>query len=60
MQPKIYIKLENTTWKITINGQWLPMSPSEAIDIKLPFICEHIHFNDIINIYFNESEILTD
>lgn len=60
MQPKIYIKLEGITWKVTTNGQWLPLSPSETIDIELPFICEHTHFNDVISIHFNESEILTD
>ncbi len=60
MQLKIYIKLEGITWKVTTDGQWLLLSPYEAIDIKLPFICEHTHFNDIISLYFNESEILTD
>ncbi|MEC6907646.1 hypothetical protein [Photobacterium piscicola] len=60
MQLKIYIKLEGIIWKVTTDGQWLPLSPSEAIDIELPFICEHTHFNDVISIHFNESEILTD
>ncbi|CEO41877.1 hypothetical protein C0Z01_08940 [Photobacterium kishitanii] len=60
MQPKIYIKLEDTIWKVTVNGQWLAMSPSEVIDIKIPFITEHQHFNDVINIHFNEKEVLTD
>ncbi len=60
MHPKIYIKLENTIWKITINGQWLAVDESEDIDIKIPFIFEHTHFNDIINIHFNENEVLTE
>lgn len=60
MQPKIYIKLENTIWKVTVNGQWLTVNPSEVIDIKLPFITEHKHFNDVTSIYFNENENLVD
>lgn len=60
MQPKIYIKLEDTIWKVTVNGQWQQVNPSEIIDIKLPFITEHTHFNDVISIHFNEQEILTD
>lgn len=59
MQLKFYIKLTGITWKVTTNGQWLPLSPTETIDIKLPFIYEHTHFNDIIRAHFNKSEILT-
>ncbi len=60
MQPKIYIKLKETIWKITINGQWLPIDEAETIDVKIPFIDEYTHFNDIISLHFNESEILTN
>ncbi|PTB32741.1 hypothetical protein [Photobacterium phosphoreum] len=60
MQPKIYIKLEDTIWKITANGQWLAVDPSEVINIELPFITKHTHFNDVISVHFNENEILTD
>ncbi|SMY33592.1 hypothetical protein PMAL9190_01051 [Photobacterium malacitanum] len=60
MQPKIYIKVEDTIWKVTENGQWLRVTPHEVIDISLPFITEHTHFNDVISLHFNEIEILTD
>nr|WP_258191795.1 type I secretion C-terminal target domain-containing protein [Photobacterium leiognathi] len=57
MKPVMYVVVEGVIWKITAEGEWIQIPPSEIIDNSLPFISEKVQVNDIIKTKNNEDDV---
>lgn len=53
----MYVVVEGVIWKITAEGEWIQIPPSEIIDNSLPFISEKVQVNDIIKTKNNEDDV---
>nr|WP_318418052.1 type I secretion C-terminal target domain-containing protein [Photobacterium leiognathi] len=57
MKPVMYVVVEGVIWKITAEGEWIQIPPSEIIDNSVPFISEKGQVNDIIKTKNNEDDV---
>nr|WP_305464924.1 hypothetical protein [Photobacterium leiognathi] len=57
MKPVMYVVVEGVIWKITAEGEWIQIPPSEIIDNSVPFISEKVQVNDIIKTKNNEDDV---
>ncbi|PSW66042.1 RTX toxin [Photobacterium leiognathi subsp. mandapamensis] len=53
----MYVVVEGVIWKITAEGEWIQIPPSEIIDNSVPFISEKVQVNDIIKTKNNEDDV---
>ncbi|WP_439787889.1 T1SS-143 repeat domain-containing protein [Photobacterium leiognathi] len=53
----MYVVVEGVIWKITTEGEWIQIPPSEIIDNSVPFISEKVQVNDIIKTKNNEDDV---
>ncbi|WP_039860836.1 type I secretion C-terminal target domain-containing protein [Photobacterium sp. SKA34] len=58
MKPIMYVVVEGVIWKITAEGEWIQVPPSEIIDDSVPFIAEQAQVNDIIKTQNNEDDVV--
>ncbi|WP_163920184.1 hypothetical protein [Photobacterium sp. Alg240-V54] len=58
MKPLMYIVVEGVIWKITAEGEWIQIPPSEILDSSVPFISEKAQVNDIIKTKNNEDDVV--
>ncbi|KJG40495.1 RTX toxin [Photobacterium angustum] len=58
MKPIMYVVVEGVIWKITTEGEWIQVPPSEIIDDSVPFIAEQAQVNDIIKSQNNEDNVV--
>ncbi|MCG3865460.1 type I secretion C-terminal target domain-containing protein [Photobacterium sp. Ph5] len=56
----MYVVVEGVIWKITAEGEWIQIPPSEIIDNSIPFISEKVQVNDIIKTKNNEDDDVVD
>ncbi|WP_235869043.1 Ig-like domain-containing protein [Photobacterium kishitanii] len=57
MKPIMYVVIEGVIWKITAEGEWVQIPPSEIIDSSIPFISEKAQVNNIIKTKINEDDV---
>ncbi|MBP2698698.1 RTX toxin [Photobacterium sp. CAIM 1937] len=53
----MYVVVEGVIWKITAEGEWVQIPPSEIIDNSVPFIDERAHVNEIFKTQPTDDDV---